>query len=375
MQSSGLQSSDRRPVSRLYLGVLKFGPFTQDIDLLTPTWATYRHAGQELLLSSAVPRVGVDPVAESRVAGLAHIVVMCEQSIRRRFREVMGLLDNHLGTLGLPLPRDATSRSFADVRAAGRWDAAFHAAAVSPLLSAVRAKLSHSLAELVESGDITRRREQNLQFTAIAHSVKHDDRRPGAYRLIEPNFIAEDFSIPRHRWLSCPHQLATLEDGSVLMSAEGSIGYVAVYRSEPDIRSVSNIHGISMRWDTDRDPVARNCLLAANLAYLREKGLLDAWSVGGQGGSLALRYHDVVPILDFDPELAAACERKLAGGAAAPTAEQLSSADPMELGRCWSEAREFSTARLDELRRNAADALRDVIAHEYEDLYPEAVTG
>lgn len=263
-------------------------------------------------------------------------------------------------------PRRALT-TYEDKRTAGRYDARFHASRRSDLQQAIDRRSSRSLAELVTAGDIARRREQNLQFTAIGHSTKHDDRSAGSYRLIEPNFIGSDLSVVRHRWLWCPRKLKTIDDGSVLMSAEGSIGLVTVFRAEPEVRAVSNIHCISLRWEGE-DAVARNSLLAANLAYLREKQLLDAYSVGGQGGSLAHRYHDLVPIFDYDEGLASACQEAIAAGPPPPTVDRLKEATVEQLAQMRKAARGQSIARLDELRRNAEDAIREVVVEEFPEL-------
>ena len=367
MVSSGILRVQLPRGAWFYLGILKYGTFTTEIDLLTPTGSTYRHAGREVLLSSMVPRLGVKLETEARVAQLAALIVTSEWLIRRRFRSTLKLIDACLGVEPGPWEPRRAITTYADKRAAGRYDARFHASRASALQRAIDKRSSRSLADLVDAGDVKRRREQNLQFTAIGHATKHDDRSAGSYRLIEPNFIGPAFSVLRHRWLSCPRQLKTIEDGSVLMSAEGSIGLVTVFRAEPEMRAVSNIHAISMRWDSDDSPV-RNSLLAANLVYLREKCLLDAYSVGGQGGSLAHRYHDLVPILDHDPQLAGACHTAIAAGPAPATVDQLKAASADQLAQLRRGARGQSIARLDELRRNAEDAVREVIAAEFPDL-------
>jgi hypothetical protein len=368
MISSGIVAI-RLPVASLfYLAILKFGPFTSEIGLLAPTGSTYRHAGRELLLSSMVPKAGTKPDVEARLSSLSAIVLGCEREIRRRFHTVIARIDEWLGVSDEQLEPAHTVRSFAELSSAGRWDARYHVAAESELQRKVRRRSRFSLAELVDQGAIVRRREQNLQYTAIGNSAKHDDPRAGSYRLLEPNFIGLDFSVHRHRWLWCPRRLKTIEDGSVLMSAEGSIGLVTVFRIEADVRTVSNIHAISMRWTDAESSAVRNSLLAANLAYLRAKGLLDAYSVGGQGGSLSHRYHDLVPILDHDDELAAWCHTALAAGPPPASVDALKLASADDLNQMLLDTAAQSVARLDELRRNAGDAARETIAREYPEL-------
>lgn len=371
MVSSGFLRIRVPSATWFYYGVLKYGPFRADIDLVTPTGSTFRHAGRRRIEDYLVPRIGRDADLELRVSLLGLISVDSERQLRQRFNSALTSFDQFLGTEGLSVRSPALSPatpSVSDILGAERTDARFHAAQSSPLKSAWDSRGYSSLAGRVASGEITSKRGQNLQYTSIGFCRKHDDATVGDWRLLEPNFIEKDMSLPRYRWLWCPRKLQTVDDGAVIMSAEGSVGNVAVFRETPGLQTVSNIHALILDWP-GRDREYHNAWLAVNLAYLREKGWLDAVSVGGQGGSLAVKYHGHLPIFDFPSVEGPAVAKLVVGGPRPPTAAALLAMSTRQLASTLRSLRQYSLAALDELRRESGDAVTDLLRLEYPELF------
>lgn len=367
MLSSGIVRIRLPAREWFYYGVLRFGSFSEGIDLLTPRQATYRHAGLGLIRDALVPLPLPFGEPQRRMAGLAKLCAACEQTMATKLRSVVSLLDVLVGTsdasvVGLP----TTVTTSSAVGSARRLDAAYLAAKSSEFSRLVARCAHSSFADAFAKGEIRESRGQNLQFTSIGFSDKHDSHLPGDWRLLEPNYIQPDFGIPRYRWLWCPRLLKVLKDGQVLVSAEGTIGNVTIFREEPDYPTVSNIHCIILD-SALPDREMHNAWIAANIAYLREKGWLRAISVGGQGGSLALRYWRELPLLDFDPAVGEEVLQCLAGGPMVPTSEQLADMDADQLDALVADAGAYSARELDVLRFRASEVGRQGVGL----MYPE----
>ena len=370
MISSGLVRLRLPGHSWFYFALLRYGPFTSDIEVLTPGGATYRHAGLPRLLSARLPGPDFRPELQRRLATLARLLSDAEVRLRHKFRLGIQILDEWAGTTGVDVRTAfATSRPIDRYAAAGRFDSTFHSAMTSPLAALVGQRSANTLEDLVVNGYVRRNRGQNLQLTAIGFSSKHDDPRPGSYRLIEPNFIGRDMSLPRSRWLWCPRRLATLAPGTVVMSSEGTIGNLAVLPPTVGMEpTISNIHATILDW-TGGDREEHNAWLAFNLSYLREKGWLDAVSAGGQGGSLGFNYHRFVPVFEFNPTVAATLRDLIVIGSDAPGPADLAGMSVTDLEAVARRTESQGIWGLDTVRASADEALREVIRIELPELF------
>lgn len=355
--------------SALYLfAVLKYGAFTPSVDLLTPRSSAYRHADLPLIMDSLVPDPDRHAATAARLTLLAACVLACERTSARRVRGLIRLIDTAVGTTGLLVGAEAraVTPSFNEVISSGRLDARRHEALMGDFGTILRGTTHQSLRQLEEQGALRIRRAQNLQVSAIGFSEKHDDPRVGSYRLIEPNMIRRDMTVPRSSWLSCPRRLNVLPDTAVLMSAEGSIGNVALYQDEPQLRTVGNIHMFVIEPVDDPDGLEA-AALGATLVWLREKGWLEAVSAGGQGGSLGKNYHADVLIPTLSVETKRILGRLLLSKTAAPTASQLSVMPLSALRKEVRSIRRLPLTAIDSLRRHAEEAIIDVLAAELPD--------
>lgn len=370
MISSGLVRVRVPDQEFFHLGILKYGSYSEDVDILTPRTSSYRHAGRELILDIAVPDPAHFPDASNRLALLTELVLTCEAAAQAALHRVLELLDSVVPAQSVSA-NSAVKPTYADLLASGRLDARRHVARFGDLGRALDAVPHVSLRDLERSGVITIRRAQNLQVDAIGFSEKHDDERSGSYRLIEPNMIRRDMTIPRSRWLSCAKKLAVLPDDIVLMSAEGSVGNVTIFREEPGLRTVSNIHAFVIQ---AVDPLKREeiaCWLVGALVWLREKGWLESVSAGGQGGSLGKNYHQDVVLPVLDPPTLAALSAVLVGDSSSPTApstEDLLDEEESVLRELIQCMPVTPVVAIEHTRRAAERAIRDLIKAAWPDL-------
>lgn len=69
---------------------------------------------------------------------------------------------------------------------------------------------------------------------------------------------------------------------------------------EEQDRVITNIHGITIQQEEHN--VNKAIFVKCCLDYLRSKGLIDLYAVGGNGGSLAQKYWDIIPFPNFDKD-------------------------------------------------------------------------
>lgn len=60
----------------------------------------------------------------------------------------------------------------------------------------------------------------------------------------------------------------------------------------------TNIHGITLNHDSDN--LNKSVFVKLFLDWYRQNGMIDAYAVGGNGGSLAIKYWDILKFPNFD---------------------------------------------------------------------------
>lgn len=67
---------------------------------------------------------------------------------------------------------------------------------------------------------------------------------------------------------------------------------------ESDKKTITNIHGITLNHDSDN--LNKSVFVKLFLDWYRQNGMIDAYAVGGNGGSLAIKYWDILKFPNFD---------------------------------------------------------------------------
>ena len=65
-------------------------------------------------------------------------------------------------------------------------------------------------------------------------------------------------------------------------------------------RTITNIHGITLNQESHN--MSKGIFVKLFLDYLRNQGMIDAYAVGGNGGSLAIKYWDYLKFPNFPTE-------------------------------------------------------------------------
>ncbi len=140
------------------------------------------------------------------------------------------------------------------------------------------------------------KRGQNLQISAIGKSIYTNVKKPYFYILIRPTNFSDYGTIAKFEYLGNPKELSTLEEGDIVFSGEGTIGKCVLF---PNIneRWITNIHGIILNKEDHN--IMESAFVSCFIRFLRHWGIFDYISVGGQGGSLAMKYWDDIYVPNF----------------------------------------------------------------------------
>lgn len=139
-------------------------------------------------------------------------------------------------------------------------------------------------------------RGQNLQVSTIGNSIYSEQKKENFYTLVRPTNLSDFGTVTKYEYLGNSRKLSVISEGDIIFSAEGSVGKCMMF-ANPRQRTLTNIHGIVLnKKDHNKTESAFVCCF---LRYLRNLGVLDYISVGGQGGSLAMKYWPEVKIPFF----------------------------------------------------------------------------
>jgi|ERR1044071_3057147 type I restriction enzyme S subunit len=140
-------------------------------------------------------------------------------------------------------------------------------------------------------------RGQNLQISAIGESIYTNNHHPKFYTLMLPKYLSRYGTVDRVEYLGNRNKLKTLNKGDLIFGAEGFEKGRSIVVTDETSKTITNIHGITLHHRQGNMLVS--IFVKCFLDYLRNIGLVDLYAVGGNGGSLAMKYWDIIPFPDF----------------------------------------------------------------------------
>jgi len=282
------------------LGFLKSEMFKNQLDLKVSKGATIRHAGKKFLECS-IPFPNQDNKAQaiSYVGNLVEALVNKEVEIKSKYERVLEIIDKELKN------NQATSKEFfyaqpklSDIKGTGRINAAFYSDDFKKKEYIIR-NYKHGYQSVYQLG-FNVSRGQNLQVSTIGKSVYSKAKKPNFYTLLLPRNFSIYGTILKEEYLGNSRDLKTLKEGDIIFGAEGfEKGRSAVILSDQD-RTITNIHGITLNHQ-DKN-ITLSMFVKCFLDYLRKNNLIDYYAVGGNGGSLAMKYWRDMPFPNFPIE-------------------------------------------------------------------------
>jgi len=256
--------------------------FKSQIELMIPRGATMKHA-KTLWLDAVIPfpnQQNKDEIIKF-VSLLVRAIIRKEAEIKNKYRTIIALIDKELND------NQKTGRfifympTIKELQATGRLDASIYSKELKHKIFSIE-NYKHEFSTLQQIG-FKPRRGPNLAVSVIGQSIYSEENKSNFFRLIEPMDITDFMIVRRYRYLGNKKQIPFLRKGDILFGAEGSIGKVFIF-CDALKNTITNYHGMAI--NKDKSDLIENIFLGCFLSYLREEGILDRISVGGQGGSV-----------------------------------------------------------------------------------------
>lgn len=268
------------------LAFIKNDIFRQQIDFLVPRGSTIRHGKTKFLeCQIPMPNKNISNTVKY-VELLMQAIVNKEIEIRRKHKKILKDIQEELvnnqakNTFHYSLP------SIKEIESLDRMDSSLYSKAFKEKEFLIT-NYKYGYATIDKLGFVPSR-GQNLQISNIGKSIQCSEYREGYYTLILPKFLSEYGTVSAKEYLGNPNELKTLNKGEIIFGAEGNEKGRSLVIIEEQERTITNIHGITLT--QEQHNIEKGVFVKMFLDYYREKGMIDEYAVGGNGGSLAIKY-------------------------------------------------------------------------------------
>lgn len=281
------------------LAFIKSELFRQQIDFLVPRGSTIRH-GKTKFLNCMIPLPNKNSEETIKyIELLMQAIINKEIAIKAKHKFILASIQNELekeqkeSTFSYSLP------SINEIIKFDRMDSSIYSKEFKEK-EFIILNYKHGVSTVKELGfDISR--GQNLQVSNIGKSIQTEKYISGYYTLILPKFLTRYGTISTVEYLGNPNPLKTLKKGDIIFGAEGNEKGRSLVIIEDKEMAITNIHGITLNQNNHN--LQKGIFIKLFLDYYRSKGMIDAYAVGGNGGSLAIKYWDFLKFPNFPNEI------------------------------------------------------------------------
>lgn len=144
-------------------------------------------------------------------------------------------------------------------------------------------------------------RGTSLENKNIKNRIDSNVYMPGFYKLIIPTNITPYGTVAKASYIGTPVKLKTLKKGDIVFGGEGYGKGKSFVVLEDEENVATNYHGIRIVCEKEQS-MTQKVFVKCVLTYLREKGLIDSYGVGGNGGHFSPAYFYLAKIPNFPEE-------------------------------------------------------------------------
>jgi hypothetical protein len=275
------------------LAFFKDSYFLQQLDANTPRGSTMRHAGDRFM-NCKIPLLNkgeewVYSIFKNLLKNMAYSEVISSNKLQQSDE----IIDEELMTNEI----DFTNPNISKLIEEGRVDAGIYSQSVQKLFKNI--ELYKNGYSNLETYGYTLKRGPNLAQRDLGRSLKIEEYRPNYNLLVYPSDISDNGYLLKSVYLGARNKVWNLENKDILFSAEGSVGKTFIICDEI-MKFTTNFHGMII-YPINRDEIdiSKSIVMGLFLNYMRAKGIMDKLSVGGNGGSFAVGYWDIILVPNF----------------------------------------------------------------------------
>lgn len=289
----------RLPVTKnkyYLLAFIKHKIFREQLDFMVPKGATIRHAKTMFLdCKIPLPNLNIDNVI-NYVEVLTQAIINKEKLIKERHEVILKTIENELLSNQKSNKFNFELPTINELESVGRLDTNLYRKHFKNIVFEIQNYKNGS--QTISDLGFTLSRGQNLQVSNIGESVYSKKMFPNFYTLMLPKFLSKYGTVDKIEYLGNQNDLKTLQKGDLIFGAEGFEKGRSIVIIEEQSRAITNIHGITIQQKEQN--VNKAIYVKCCLDYLRSKGLIDLYAVGGNGGSLAQKYWEIIPFPIFE---------------------------------------------------------------------------
>lgn len=275
---------------------LKHEYFLNQLDLLVPKGSTIRHA-KTLFLDCKIPF----PTQKNKDEIISHIEILT-QAIINKEKEIRRKSHNIFDEIEDELLKNQTNKRFnynfpniKRLKELNRINAGFFSEYF--LKNEFLIKNYINGFNNIKDLGFNISRGQNLQVSCIGKSIHSKVYKKGFYTVIKPKHLSVYGTSFSQEYLGNAKSLKALKKGDIIFGAEGFEKGRSIVIMEDREETITNIHGITINHKTG--DMKLSIFVKCFLDYLRKIKLIDIYAVGGNGGSLAMKYWDIIPFPKF----------------------------------------------------------------------------
>ncbi len=277
---------------------MKTNHFKNQLDLMIPRGATIRHAGTKFLdCHIPFPNGKDSKKIIAKIESIVKDIINKEKQIKIKENKIYELIEKELNVnskiLEYSLPK------YNEIFSKNRIDAGYYCEEFKRIHSLIK-NYKNGYCNLNDFG-YKISRGQNLQVSCIGKSIESNEYQRNFYKIAKPTNLSDYGTVTSYNYLGNKNNLSLLKNGDIVFSAEGTIGKCAMFCDVDNDKVITNIHGIILN-KLDHDLIESG-FVCCFLRYLRKIKYFEYLSVGGQGGSLAMKYWNDVIIPNFPREL------------------------------------------------------------------------
>lgn len=288
------------PITKLkyyILAFIKSDLFRQQIDFIVPRGSTIRH-GKTMFLDCKIPlpNKNYDDTIKF-VECVMRAIITKEILIKERHKSILEAIENELKMNQASEGFEYSAPTLNELMDLDRLDSCLYSQDFKQEEFLIR-NYKGGAKNIQELGfDISR--GQNLQVSQIGKSIYETKYFKGFYKLMLPKHLTKYGTVLAEEYLGNSQKLKLVKKGDIIFGAEGNEKGRSIAIIEELEPTITNIHGITLK--QEKHDTKLGVFVKLILDYYRDKGLIDAYAVGGNGGSLAIRYWDYIRFPMFEP--------------------------------------------------------------------------
>jgi hypothetical protein len=265
------------------LGIMKSSFFKEQIDLMTPKGATIRHS------KDAYKRVKIPIPSEdiiSKISTLTKALINKERELKNKFNKININIETELNNNQNKSDFIYKTLTYKELIEKNRFDTGLYTKNFKFMEHLVKNYKFGS--DNITNLGFYSIRGQNLAVSVIGKSIYSENNSSNFYKLFLPTNITKYGTMSKLIYFGNNKKLISLNNEDIIFGAEGFEKGRSYILLNMFGKLTTNYHGTILRNDTA--PLYKKIFIKCMLDWFREKKIIDAYAVGGNGGSFSTKY-------------------------------------------------------------------------------------